>query len=312
MHSGSKASILHMLKAADAVLSGEAMSRRLGISRVAVWKHVRNLCREGYPITATSAGYVMKEAPDTLYPWDLPAWEPLIHHVQETSTTMDLARGLARNGCPDFTIVVAERQTAGRGRLKRTWVSPTGGLFFTIVLRPSLPPPLVYRYNFAAALEMALAVRDVTGIAVQAKWPNDLLIEEQKVCGMLSEMETEADMVNFLNMGIGLNVNNEPPPDVDRATSLKRATGREVPRARLLDTFLSRFKQRLSGDGLDDVIDRWKEISVTIGRHVRVVTRNETIEGMALDVDEHGALVVQPDGGRPRNVIYGDCFHDAP
>ena len=310
MQPSSKAAILEMLKARDTVLSGEAMSRRLGISRVAVWKQVKKLQASGYPITATPTGYLLQQAPDTLYPWDLPAWEPLVHHAQETSTTMDLARELARAGCPDFTIVVAERQTAGRGRLKRQWFSPEGGLFFTIVLRPTLPPQLVYRYNFAAALDMAHAVRDVTGVEVRTKWPNDLLVDEDKVCGMLSEMETEADMVSFLNMGLGLNVNNDPPPEVERATSIRRALGKKVPRAALLDAFLSRFHRRLHEEGLDDAIAQWKEISVTIGRRVRVVTRNDTTEGTALDVDDAGALVVRTGEGRTKHIIYGDCFHE--
>ena len=307
-----RAAIIAMLKSADGVISGETISTRLGISRTAVWKQIQGLRAMGYPITATATGYELGPTGDLLYPWEFPAWESRIHFANVTASTMNDARRLAHDGCPQFTVVLAERQTGGRGRLQRDWASPAGGLYFTVVLRPELPPALSFRCAFAASYELSLAIESVTGVRAAVKWPNDLLVDEAKVCGMLSEMETESDWVKFLNIGIGINVNNAPPKDVPGATSLAEATGGPVPRARLLETFLAGFEKRLAEDALEDIVSRWKTRTVTIGREVRVETRNAAVTGTAVDVDSLGGLVVKTPGGALETVHYGDCFHVLP
>jgi len=237
-------------------------------------------------------------------------WEdnPKIHHFQEVTSTMDIARDLARQGCPDFTVVVAERQNTGRGRLKRAWQSSEGGLWFTIVLRPDIPPEMSFRINFSVSLTLALTLRRLFGIDARLKWPNDILVDEQKIVGILSEMEMDDDKVSFVNIGIGINVNNDPPPEVPNASSLKKILGKDIPKEDVLFAFLDAFESHMRCDNAEGVISEWKKYTITLNRHVRVVTTQEETEGLATDVDADGALLVRLDDGTVKKLVYGDCF----
>lgn len=291
------------------MISGETLSDRLGTSRVSIWKHIKKLQALGYAIESTPKGYRLGAEPDAAYPWELPRFEDRVHYHAEAVSTMDLARDLARGGCPDFTVVVAGRQTDGRGRLRRAWDSQAGGLYFTLVVRPDVPPAWSYRYNFAASLELARTIREMLDIVVDVKWPNDLLVGEKKVSGMLSEMNAEADRVAFISIGLGLNVNNELSAEVPNATSLRQVTGRRISRKELLGAFLDNYKKRISADNLETVVVEWKKYTVTLGRAVSIVTSQETTHGTAVDVDAGGGLVVRLDSGELKTVVYGDCFH---
>ena len=205
-----KRRILTFLQEADDILSGEQMSALLGVSRVSVWKHIRSLQAAGYPIESTPKGYRLAERPDVLQPWEFPGREGRMHCHDTVDSTMAIARQLARDGCPEFTVVTADRQTSGRGRLGRVWHSRPGGLYFTIVLRPALPAPLSSLTTFAAGLTWARLLKEEYGIDTGLKWPNDLLVGERKLSGMLSEMEAQGEWVTFVNIGIGINVNNDP------------------------------------------------------------------------------------------------------
>ncbi len=291
------------------IVSGETLSDRLGVSRVSIWKHIKKLQELGYTIESTSRGYCLAAEPDIAYPWELPRYEDRVHYLAETVSTMETARDLARGGCPDFTVVIAGKQSAGRGRLRRLWDSQSGGLYFTLVIRPEIPPVWSYRYNFAASLELARTLRKMLGVNVDVKWPNDLLIGEKKVSGMLSEMDAEADRVTFISIGIGLNVNNEISADVPNAVSLRQVVGRPISRKKLLGAFLDNYKKRISEDSLESVVADWKEQTVTLGRAVTIVTPKESISGTAVDVDANGGLLVRLENGELQTVVYGDCFH---
>ena len=303
-----KGQILEILRLQGDVVSGEALSTRLGVSRVSVWKHVQKLQTMGYVIESTPRGYRLLEAPDALYPWEFPGWEARIRHYDELSSTMDVARQMARKGCAAFTVVVAERQSRGRGRLQRTWVSAAGGIYFTVVLRPVLPPQLCFRVNFAASAVLARVLRRRYDVDARVKWPNDILLEGRKVCGLLAEMEAEADQASFVNVGMGINANNEPPPVESGAVSLRQILGRTVSRRNLLADFLTALEARLTGQGLDDAVSEWRRYAITLDRRVRVVTARETVAGRAVDVDDTGALILEMGDGTRRRVIYGDCF----
>ena len=298
-----------MLRRKQGVVSGEMLSARLGISRVSIWKHIKKLQELGYAIESTSKGYCLGAEPDVAYPWELPRYEDRIHYLEETVSTMETARNLARGGCPDFTVVIAGKQTSGRGRLRRLWDSQAGGLYFTLVIRPEIPPAWSYRYNFAASLELARTIREMLSLDVSVKWPNDLLIGEKKVSGMLSEMEAEADRVSFINIGLGLNVNNDISADVPNAVSLKQLTGRRISRKELLGAFLENYQERISRDSLESIVAQWKEYTTTLNREVTIVTPRESISGTAVDVDENGGLMVRLGNGELKTVVYGDCFH---
>ncbi|MGD8980377.1 MAG: biotin--[acetyl-CoA-carboxylase] ligase [Desulfobacterales bacterium] len=305
-----KGQILNILKTETSVVSGEILSARLGISRVAVWKHIKKLQEVGYNIEATPKGYLFISAPDALYPWEFEEKEYRVHYFDEVDSTMDIARELARKDCPHFTVVVAGRQKQGRGRLKRTWLSSQGGLYFTIVVRPQIPPVLSSRVNFAASMILAQTLRNMFNINAMVKWPNDVLVDGRKISGILSEMEAEIDRVSFISIGIGINVNNDPTPHEPMATSLKKILGKKVPRIEVLKVFLDRFEDALNDADFDNVVSEWKRYTQTLNRHVRIVTAHDVSEGLAVDVDDNGALMLKLADGSVKKIIYGDCFHE--
>ena len=305
-----KDQILAILRDKEAVVSGERISKHLGISRVAVWKHIQKLQASGYGIQSTAKGYRLQSSPDTPFPWEFPHRMDRMHHVERTASTMDIARDMARRGAPGFTVVVAGVQEKGRGRLKRIWQSPEGGLYFTMVLRPDLPPILSPRVNFAASLILSQVIESVCNIEIRVKWPNDLLAGEKKIAGMLSEMEAEGDLVSFINIGIGINVNNDPPSDVGYAASIRQLTGKAHSRIEILSRFLDLFEERMSAGSLGNIMSEWKQQAATIGKRVIIETTNGTVRGQAVDVDENGALILETETGERQTVIYGDCFHE--
>ncbi|MDY6824392.1 MAG: biotin--[acetyl-CoA-carboxylase] ligase [Thermodesulfobacteriota bacterium] len=232
-----------------------------------------------------------------------------IHHFDEVDSTMNVAREMALAGCPDRTVVVADRQTEGRGRMDRRWHSAAGGLYFTVVLRPPVQPGEGFKYTFIAAFLLGDLLRSVCGIDALLKWPNDILAGGKKLSGMLSEMNASADRIHFLNIGIGLNVNNTPSAVEPNATSINALTGEQFHRQDLLVRFLDAM-----GGALYDtmppagVMNRWKHYATGLHSPVRVVTKQETIRGVAEDVDNGGKLVVRLEDGRRRRVAVGDCF----
>ena len=297
------------MRESDGVVSGSALSARLGVSRVSIWKHINSLKEHGYDIRTSSRGYQLAGRPDALHPWEFPGREATVHYFPEVDSTMDIARELARKGCPDFSVVIAGRQNKGRGRLRRNWHSARGGLYFTVVLRPQIPPVISPRVIFCASLTLVRILHCRFNVNAGVKWPNDILIDERKICGMLSEMEAEADRVNYLNVGVGLNVNNDPTRLEPNAVSLKQILGRPVSRKKLLAEYLNAFESHLREYGVDRAVEQWKEYTVTLNRNVRIVTGSETIEGRAVDVDENGSLLLECNDGSLKTVFYGDCFH---
>ncbi len=304
-----KGQILKIFKRKKGIVSGEALSSELGISRVSIWKHIRKLQGFGYNIIATTTGYRLIGSIDALFPWEFPDRESKIHFFPKVTSTMDIAGELARKGCPHFTVVIAGCQKKGRGRLKRIWHSSEGGLYFTIVLRPQIPPVLSLRLNFAASLVLAQLLRQMFCINAMVKWPNDILVNGGKISGMLSEIEAEADMVSFINIGLGINVNNNPTPKEPTATSLRSILGKKISRKQLLSKFLDEFETCINNTVFDDIIPEWKKYTTTLNRRVKVVTSHDTSEGLAIDVDENGALILKLADGSIKKVVYGDCFH---
>jgi BirA family biotin operon repressor/biotin-[acetyl-CoA-carboxylase] ligase len=273
-----KGKILTELRSRKDIVSGEYLSSILGISRVSVWKHIHKLQELGYNILSTSNGYQLIDSPDVLYSWEFPDREARTHYYSELSSTMDTAKELARKNCPDFTVVIA-------------------------------PVALSSRMNFLASLTMAYVLREMYQIEAAVKWPNDILVNERKLSGMLSELEAEADRVFFINIGMGINVNNDPAGVEPGAISLKNILGRETSRIKLLSRFLDEFEDRLKNIDFENVISEWKKYAVTLQRQVRIVTRREVSEGLAVDVDENGALIVKLADGSLKKILYGDCFH---
>ncbi len=305
-----------LINSGDNIVSGVQMSAELGISRVAVWKHIKNLRDEGYDIISSSKGYRLKDPDDLLAPFCFDSKKYDIMFFPKVCSTMDTARKLAKKNARHFTVVIADEQTNGRGRLNRTWISSKGGLWFTIILRPNLPPALSFRVNFAASLCLAKTLIKKFEIDAKVKWPNDILVNGKKLAGLLSEMETKSDMISFVNIGIGLNVNNSPERYEPNAISIKNILGRKISRQDLLRAFLDELASELPGiydknisQGEPGIIDKWKKYTSTIGRQVSIQTSTDTSNGVAIDVDESGALILRQKNGTKKRIIYGDCFH---
>lgn len=307
-----KADILRHLSQSATTLSGERLSAAIGVSRVAIWKHIRQLQELGYDIEATPKGYRLLAAPDTPFPWAFGPRADRVHYYPELGSTMDEAMRLARDGCPEFTVVVADRQTKGRGRLQRMWHSGAGGLYFTMVLRPRIPTAESALINLAAAVDMAEILDDRYGIHPQLKWPNDLLVDGRKLCGILSQMAAEPDRIDYVNLGIGVNVHNDTREVEPPAVSVAALAGGPVSRADILAAFWDRFERRMISGGMNDVVAQWRQRAVTLGRRVRVQTLNEVFEGKAVDVEANGALVLEDADGIRKSIVYGDCFHGLP
>ena len=304
-----KSQLLSILNKTNVFISGETLSQHLGVSRVAIWKHIQKLQACGYDIHSGPKGYRLIRSPDTPFPWEIPKRESRIHFFDTASSTMDIARDLARKGCPDFTVVIAENQTSGRGRMDRKWWSPEGGLYFTLVMRPDIPPVMSPLVNFGTAFVLARTLREFCGVEARVKWPNDILIHGGKVSGMLSEMESAGDQVSFVNIGIGINMNNDLPPDLPFATSIKKISGKTCSRKAFLSEFLDHLEKRMHQPDLANVITEWKSCSATLGRQVRIVSRQGVAEGKAVDVDPNGALIVRTADGTLKTIFYGDCIH---
>ncbi len=305
-----KSQILKIFQSAKDVVSGEALSAALGISRVSVWKHIQKLQECGYDIDAGAKGYRLRSSPDIPYSWEFPDRERGVHYFSEVASTMDIARDMARKGAPHMTVVTAGRQTSGRGRLRRVWHSDDGGLYATVILRPDIPLQWCFRVNFAASLTLCRTIRRETGVAAVVKWPNDILVNGEKLSGMLSEMEAEAGMVSFITVGFGINVNNDPTPVEPAACSLQRLTGAMVSRKALLAAYIDELESYLRYTDFETTINDWKTLNCTIGKQVRVVAMQEISAGLAVDVDPGGALILKLADGSLKKILYGDCMND--
>ena len=304
-----KGKILKALRESGDYLSGETLSKQLGISRVSIWKHIRSLKVDGYIIEASPKGYRLVSSPDLLLPCEFPGLEQGIHYFQEIGSTMDAARELTKRGAGEGTIVIAEAQTHGRGRLSREWLSPEGGIYFTLILRPKISPAYASRINLMAAVAVAATIRKLFGLKAELKWPNDVLIEGRKVCGILAEMDAETDVINFVNLGIGINANTSVPRFEKMATSLKDALGKEISRKEFLSALLLEIKRRQALLMEEDLLEEWKKLSVTLNKDVKVIAPGEVIVGRAIDVDTTGALIIRDMNGSLRNAVAGDCIH---
>ena len=309
MGNGMKGQILNALRECGGYLSGETLSQQLGISRVSIWKHIRSLKQDGYVIEPSPRGYRLVSSPDLLLPCEFPDLEQRIHYFPQISSTMDAARQLAKKGAAEGTIVVAEAQTRGRGRLSRQWLSPEGGIYFTIILRPRISPAYAPRMNLMAAIAVAATIRKLFGLKAELKWPNDVLIEGRKVCGILAEMDAEMDAVNFVNVGIGINANNSVTRFEKTATSLKDALGREISRKGFFSALLVEIERRQPLLMKANLLRDWKRLSATLHKQVRVMSLGEEVMGQAIDIDATGGLILKGKDGSLRTVLAGDCIH---
>lgn len=304
--------ILDLLRRSEEVYSGELIAKELGVSRVAIWKAIKRLQEKGYPIKVSRRGYSLENR-DIILPEDL---EKIISkssifkiakYFHEISSTMDAAREIAEAG--ESGIVVAERQSSGRGRLGRNWESESGGLWLTLALRAQIPLKKAFLLTYLSSVATVEALKRTYYVNAKVKWPNDVLLDGKKVGGILLEIKAEVDLLSHALIGIGININNrvadkrfEMP-----AISVSEFLGRKLMRLPLLKNLLERFEELFLEEEL--ILDKWKSLSETLGRRVRIITHEEIIEGIATDLNEEGALLVHTVDGKLKRIFSGDCFH---
>ncbi|WP_224268601.1 biotin--[acetyl-CoA-carboxylase] ligase [Haloprofundus salinisoli] len=304
---------------ADDVVSGPALAEALGISRAAVWKQIEALRADGFAVESTDAGYELADVPEygaLAVELGLDAPVTVEYHGRIGSTN-DRGRELAAEGAADVA-VLADEQVGSRGRLDREWTAPSGGVWLSLVFRPSRPPAHVPLFTLAAAVATTRAAREA-GVPAEIKWPNDVLVPVaddavegdtlgrggRKLVGILTEMEGEADRVSWIVVGIGVNANIDIETLPAGATSIREEAG-DVNRRLFVQRLLEEFYALR--DDPESVLPAWREYSATLGRRVRIETPEGVVEGEAVDVVHPGALVVDTDEGEV-TVHAGDCEH---
>lgn len=302
-----KEEILRLLRSADGYISGQELCNRFGVSRTAVWKAINQLKEAGYEIEAQqNKGYRLMAAPDlmteaeikSLLHTDWVAKEVLYFDTIDSTNTK--AQELAEKGYPSGTLVVADKQESGKGRRGRSWVSPSGtGIFMTLMIKPDINPNNASMLTLVAALAVAKAITSVTGEEAMIKWPNDIVVNGKKVCGILTEMNAQFDYINHIVVGIGINVHNESFPEEisQMASSLMiEAGGKRFHRAQIIAETMSYFEQYydtfLKTQDLSALVREYDELLVNMNKAVRVLDPKEPFDGKAMGITPKGELIV--------------------
>jgi BirA family biotin operon repressor/biotin-[acetyl-CoA-carboxylase] ligase len=319
------AKILFVLRQADeSGIGAAALAAQVGENSAAVAQRVGELCRLGYDIESTPhLGYRLLSSPDALHADDLLSrLSPQrvigrdIRVFQETTSTNDVVERLARDSVAEGVVVFAESQTKGRGRLGRKWISPAGqGLWFSVLLRPRLPPASVTQLTIVAATALARALRAQTGLVPQIKWPNDILVAGKKVVGVLTELSAELDEVRHVVLGIGVDVNVMEFPDDLRstATSLALEADRHFVRAEIAAAILRELDQdyaKLRRGAFSMLAEEWEQQCITLGKRVQIHIGERTVTGRAESLDNDGALLLRTDHGHLERIVGGDVWFE--
>jgi BirA family biotin operon repressor/biotin-[acetyl-CoA-carboxylase] ligase len=316
------AQLLAALRAHPDGVAGTELCQQLGVTRAAVWSHIESLREAGFEIIASPhRGYQLVAAPDALLAVDLQSRQRngqlignTIRVLPQTTSTNDEASRAALEGHPEGLVIFAESQSAGRGRMGRRWSSPAGrGLWFSVLLRPSLAPSECTQLTAASANALVRAIQSTTGITPEIKWPNDLLIKGKKIAGILTEMSAELEHVRSVILGIGIDANqtaSEFPVDLRPiATSLKLATGKTVSRADLAEAVLRELDReyaRILAGQFAAVAEEWGSRCSTLGKQVTIDMGARRVRGRAEALDENGALLLRTEHGRIERIIGGE------
>lgn len=237
-----------------------------------------------------------------------------VHYFKEIKSTNDYAKKLGNKGASEGTIVISESQTMGKGRLNRNWKSPIGGIYLSIILRPSIKPSSASVLNLITAIAVTKVLQKYN-ISAKIKWPNDVLINKKKICGILTEMSSEHDEIKYVVVGIGLNTNTEIKSfDIDlqtTSTSIKNEINKEISNTEIIKILIEEFEKiyrEFIEYGFTKLKEEWKFYSSTIGNIVKFITKNNVIEGKAIDIQDDGALLIETKNGFQK-MISGDCIH---
>lgn len=317
-----KTDVIRLLKnAGSSPISGQEIGDKLGISRAMVSKYIKNIKDEGYEIRSSpKIGHTLISSPDILIPDEIKKGlktkiigKEFIYY-DNVGSTNSIAKDIALKK-PNGTIVLAETQNKGRGRRGSEWESLPGGLWFSIILKPDIPLEHASKITLIAGLAVAKVIQEY-GIDAKIKWPNDILINGRKVSGILTELNAELDGINYIILGIGINVNVDIQGLKDDlkaiSTSIKNETGKRMDRAAFFKNILQELEQqyiRFEAQQFAGIIDDWTKLSDTIGKEVTIIDPTGTIEGKAIGISENGALLVRNEYGIKEEVIAGHCRH---
>lgn len=315
-----KAEVIRLLKECGTYLSGQELSEHLHVSRTAVWKVIKQLKEEGYAIGAVrNRGYHLVESADVLTAAEISScmesqW--MGHKVEfreETDSTNSEARRQAEKGALDGTLVVAERQTAGKGRRGRHWTSPAGtGIWMSLILKPKLEPSCAPMLTLLAGLAVSVGIEDYCGLKSQIKWPNDLTLEGKKICGILTEMSADMEMIQYVVVGIGINVNIEEFPEeiAGTATSLYLETGKKLKRSGMIACIVKRmeeyYEKFLSMADLSCIQEDYEERLVNLNREVLVLAPKGEYKGICKGINKTGELLVEREDKSISQVMSGE------
>lgn len=314
-----KEKILELLKRHSGYVSGQDICNQLGVSRTAVWKNINGLKQEGYHIdSVNNKGYKLLSEPDVIDEIRLREYlhthwlANTIVYAKEMDSTNIQAKKLGENDAADGTLVVTEKQTAGRGRRGKSWVSPTGNCYFSVLLRPEIPADRASMITLLAAMGLAKAIKRVSQLNTMIKWPNDVIANGKKLCGILTESSTDLEYINYAVVGIGINTNQtEFPEEIrDTASSIRLETGGKINRAELLGAFLDEFERYyetfLKTEDLSSLSKEYNSLLVNRGKEVKIIEQDRERVLNAIGIDDRGGLIVEDSHGNQEIIISGE------
>lgn len=314
-----KAAILKILRETGDYVSGQEICEKLGVSRTAVWKVIRQLQEEGYQVDAArSRGYRIIDGPDVMTAEEVEslldtewAGKPVVYYPETDSTNIRI-RHLGDEGAPHGTLAVADRQTAGRGRRGRTWESPGGScIYMSILLRPDLAPEKAPMLTLVMACGVAEGIMDCADVKVQIKWPNDIIVRGKKLAGILTEMSTQVDYINHVTVGVGINVNVQNfPEEIQTATSLLSETGTQTKRAPVIAAVMKHFEENykifMQTEDMSGLMEKYSSLLVNQGREVLILEKDAEYKAYAEGINQKGELVVRREDGTVENICAGE------
>jgi BirA family transcriptional regulator, biotin operon repressor / biotin---[acetyl-CoA-carboxylase] ligase len=307
--------------AGDAYLSGQHIAELIGCSRTAVWKHIEELRKEGFELEAVRRkGYRILKTPEKITADELRLGLKTnfigknVHYEESVESTQKIAHRLAYENAPEGTVIIAEEQQVGRGRMGRKWHSPKyTGIWMSIILRPNIPLPKAPQLTLLAAVAIVQAIEEYTGLLPEIKWPNDILIKGKKITGILTELEAEADRINSVIIGIGMNVNQTkedfPSELQEIATSLLLEKGERISRAELIKGIFNNLEKLYLlylEEGFLPIKLLWESYAISIGKKITARTLTNSIIGTARGITEDGVLIIEDEHGKNHHVYSAD------
>jgi BirA family biotin operon repressor/biotin-[acetyl-CoA-carboxylase] ligase len=315
----SKDQILNVLfKRKGDYISLDDIEIEIDISKTEISDEIQSLIEEGYPIDTLKSGYRLNKT-NIVLPYEIRSnlqtnyMGKKIYFFKEVDSTNLVAKKLANEGAAEGTIVIAGKQRRGKGSRGKKWISPSGGVWMTIILRPDVEPNKAPQLTLVTGVAVAETLIQECNLDVEIKWPNDILIGNKKVSGILTEVKTKIIGVEYVLVGIGIDLNINIPPELsDTATSLQAELEQEIRGAELIQKFLKNFEDNYNEfktGNFPFILNKWRNLSGTVGKYVELHRKGGVVRGEAVGISKNGRLVLEMDNGNLKKVISGECIH---